>query len=30
MPTAFDRHRYYHRRHGFEVEGPGFDVEVDR
>ena len=25
-----DRHRYYHRRHGFEVEGPGFDVEVDR
>lgn len=25
-----DRDYYHHRRHGFEVEGPGFGVEVDR
>ena len=25
-----DRDYYYHRRHGLDVEGPGFSVEIDR
>ena len=25
-----DRDYYHHRRHGLDVEGPGFGVEVDR
>jgi hypothetical protein len=25
-----DRDSYHHRRHGLDVEGPGFGVEIDR
>ena len=25
-----DRDSYHHRRHGLDVDGPGFGVEVDR